>query len=88
MGTDPPSPRVGARPGASFACRDRPHPGSSWARPGFSDIRRSTTLYSQLEDGGGRITDMAARLGVTKQAVTLMVDHLEARGYVVRVADP
>jgi DNA-binding MarR family transcriptional regulator len=39
-------------------------------------------------ESGARITDMSDRADVTKQAVTLMVDHLEAGGYVVRVADP
>jgi DNA-binding MarR family transcriptional regulator len=55
---------------------------------GCPDVRPVHNLvFAQLEDGGTRITDMAARLGVTKQAVTLMVDHLEARGYVARIPD-
>jgi DNA-binding MarR family transcriptional regulator len=58
---------------------------------GFSEVRPAhNVVLAQLagSEPGARITDMADRAGVTKQAVTLMVDHLEAGGYVVRVADP
>jgi len=37
---------------------------------------------------GARITDMAARAGITKQAVGQIVDELEALGYAERVPDP
>jgi DNA-binding MarR family transcriptional regulator len=56
---------------------------------GFPDLRPvHTVVLAQLGEEGARITDMAARSGITKQAVTLLVDYLEARGYVGRVADP
>jgi DNA-binding MarR family transcriptional regulator len=59
------------------------------AAAGYPDVRPIHNLVlGQLGGGGARITAMAARLGMTKQAVTLMVDHLEGRGYVTRVADP
>jgi DNA-binding MarR family transcriptional regulator len=59
------------------------------AAAGFSDVRPVHNLVlAQVEGGGARITDLADRAGITKQAVTLMVDHLERGGYVARVADP
>lgn len=59
------------------------------AGSGFADLRPvHNVVFAQLTRGGARITDMAARVGITKQAVTLLVDHLEAGGYVARVADP
>ncbi|HEV2309852.1 MAG TPA: MarR family transcriptional regulator [Acidimicrobiia bacterium] len=59
------------------------------AAAGFTDLRPvHQVLFALLRDGGRRITDMATLTRVTKQAVTLMVDHLEAGGYVARAADP
>jgi DNA-binding MarR family transcriptional regulator len=59
------------------------------ATAGFPDLRPvHNVVLGQLGEGGARITDMAAQSGVTKQAVTILVDYLEARGYVGRVADP
>jgi len=56
---------------------------------GFPDLRPVHNLvFALVEGGGARITDMAAQLGMTKQAVTLMVDYLEGRGYVTREDDP
>jgi DNA-binding MarR family transcriptional regulator len=56
---------------------------------GFSDLRPvHNVVFALLHRGGRRITDMASDVGVTKQAVTLLVDHLEGGGYVARVADP
>ena len=60
-------------------------------RAGFSEVRPAHNVVlaqASASESGVRITDMADRAGVTKQAVTLMVDHLEAGGYVVRLADP
>lgn len=45
-------------------------------------------LAPHVELGGSRITDIAARAGITKQAVGQVVDELEALGYVQRVPDP
>lgn len=41
-----------------------------------------------LELAGTRLTELAARAGVTKQAMGKLVDELEAIGYVERRADP
>jgi DNA-binding MarR family transcriptional regulator len=64
---------------------------SELIRAGFSEVRPThNVVLAQVagSESGARITDMADRAGVTKQAVTLMVDHLEAGRYVARVADP
>ena len=64
---------------------------SELIRAGFSEVRPAHNVVlaqAAASESGARITDMADRAGVTKQAITLMVDHLEASGYVVRVADP
>lgn len=37
---------------------------------------------------GARVTDLAARAGVTKQAMMKLVDGLEVQGYVERMDDP
>jgi len=59
------------------------------AGAGFRDLRPvHNVVFALLQRGGRRITDMASDVGVTKQAVTLLVDHLEGGGYVERVADP
>jgi DNA-binding MarR family transcriptional regulator len=52
-------------------------------------LRRShTSLLPHIDLAGTRITDLAERLGITKQAVSQLVDDLEALGVVARVPDP
>ncbi|HEU4408082.1 MAG TPA: MarR family transcriptional regulator [Polyangiaceae bacterium] len=46
------------------------------------------TLLNHLGVGGLRLTDLAERVGVSKQAVGGLVQELEAMGVVRRVADP
>lgn len=46
------------------------------------------SLAPHFELTGSRITDVASRAGVTKQAVGQLVDELESLGYVTRVPDP
>ena len=56
---------------------------------GFDDVRPAhNAVFALVAAGVSRITDMADRLAMTKQAVTLMVDRLEAGGYLERVPDP
>lgn len=45
-------------------------------------------LFPHIDLDGTRITEIARRAGVTKQAVGQLVDDLEAMGAVERVADP
>ena len=47
-----------------------------------------TTLFPHLDFEGIRLTDLAVRVGVTKQAVGQLVDDLAALGMVERVSDP
>ncbi|MBV9039881.1 MAG: MarR family transcriptional regulator [Acidimicrobiia bacterium] len=59
------------------------------ARQGFADLRPvHNAVFAHVSGAGARITDVAAQLGVTKQAVTLLVDELDQGGYVERVPDP
>ncbi|MFT4628372.1 MAG: DNA-binding MarR family transcriptional regulator [Myxococcota bacterium] len=47
-----------------------------------------TSLFPHLEFEGQRLTALAARVGVSKQAIKPLVDELEAWGMVERVPDP
>ena len=47
-----------------------------------------TALFPHLDFDGIRLTDLAARVGVTKQAVGQLVDDLAAVGVVERLDDP
>ena len=47
-----------------------------------------TALFPHLDFEGIRLTDLAAKVGVTKQAVGQLVDDLAAVGMIERVADP
>ena len=59
------------------------------ARAGAPALRTShTALLPHLDLEGTRLVDLAARVGVSKQAVGQLVDDLEAMGVVERVPDP
>ena len=47
-----------------------------------------SSLIVNLKISGSRLTDMADRAGMTKQAMGKMVDELEELGYVCKQADP
>jgi DNA-binding MarR family transcriptional regulator len=47
-----------------------------------------TTLLANLDTEGTRITVLAERAGVTKQAMGQLVLELEERGYIERAVDP
>lgn len=56
---------------------------------GAPRLRRShTSLLPHLDLEGTRITDLAERLGISKQAVSQLVDDLEELGVVAREPDP
>lgn len=56
---------------------------------GFDDVRPAHGYaFSRLSFGGATGVELAEHLGITKQAVNQMVDHLEGRGYVTRQPDP
>jgi DNA-binding MarR family transcriptional regulator len=45
-------------------------------------------VLQYLDDDGTRVSVLAERAGLTKQAMAQLVEHLEAHGYVERVPDP
>jgi DNA-binding MarR family transcriptional regulator len=47
-----------------------------------------TRLLPHISRDGIRLTELAERVGITKQAVGKLVDDLEAQGVVVREPDP
>jgi DNA-binding MarR family transcriptional regulator len=47
-----------------------------------------TTLFPHLDLEGTRLTDLARRVGISKQAVGQLVGDLEAMGWLERVPDP
>ncbi len=62
--------------------------GSLQARGGTRLRIAHTALFPHITDTGVRITALAERMGVTKQAIGPLVDDLEAEGVVERVDDP
>lgn len=50
--------------------------------------RGQKQVIVHLPLAGARLTELAARAGVTKQAMMRLVDGLEALGYVERLDDP
>ena len=60
-----------------------------FAAAGLPDIRPvHATLFAQLPEEGCRVTELAVRLGTTKQAVGYLVAYLEEHGYLERSPDP
>lgn len=57
---------------------------------GYPDTRpgHATVLTNIDRRSGTRLTELARRARMTKQGMMLLVDDLEARGYVRRVPDP
>ena len=56
---------------------------------GIADLRPSQAAALVLVDRGGtRLTELAHRAGVTKQAMMQIVDELESLGCVRRIPDP
>jgi DNA-binding MarR family transcriptional regulator len=59
------------------------------ADEGYGEISPSHGLVFQyLEEGGSRITTLAARAGMTKQSMSALVYQLEEYGYLKRKPDP
>jgi DNA-binding MarR family transcriptional regulator len=56
---------------------------------GYPELAPShNVVLTRAHGTGSRITEMAAQVGATKVAVTLLVNQLEELGYVRRVPDP
>jgi DNA-binding MarR family transcriptional regulator len=59
------------------------------AARGHPDVRFAHgSVFQFLDDDGTRVSVLAERAHVTKQAMAQLVAHLEQHGYVERVADP
>jgi len=56
---------------------------------GVTDHRDSwNNVMPHIPPGGIRLTDLAARAGMTKQAMAELVAEIERRGYLQRTTDP
>jgi DNA-binding MarR family transcriptional regulator len=56
---------------------------------GYGDVRGAHgCVFGNIETAGMRLTELAERAGMTKQAVGEAVSDLERLGYAERVADP
>ncbi|MEV4641024.1 MarR family transcriptional regulator [Actinoplanes sp. NPDC049548] len=59
------------------------------AEQGFDDLGRSDGfVFRALGARPMTVSDLAARLDVTKQAAAQIIDDMQRRGYVVRTPDP
>jgi DNA-binding MarR family transcriptional regulator len=60
-----------------------------FAERGHPDVRPPHgNVFPYLDDGGTRVSVLAARAQITKQSMAELVEHLEHYGYVERVPDP
>ncbi|MEV0980282.1 MarR family winged helix-turn-helix transcriptional regulator [Streptomyces sp. NPDC049915] len=56
---------------------------------GFGDVRPAHGFaFARLAPGGATVTDLAAHLGVTKQAASQLVDEIVRKGYAERRPHP
>jgi len=59
------------------------------ARRGFDDVRPAHGFaFARISTAPSTTADLAAHLGITKQAAAQLVDHLVGHGYLTRKADP
>ena len=60
-----------------------------YAAAGFGDVRPAyEPVFRFLAPEGNRVTHLAARAGMSKQAMGYLVDYLVQHGYLERVPDP
>ncbi len=86
--TDPPDPHIGRLLREAFALFERRlHEGLHAA--GVTEIRPTHhAVLRHLDVDGTRASELAERSGLTRQALTQIIDDLEALGYVARRPDP
>jgi DNA-binding MarR family transcriptional regulator len=59
------------------------------AARGFPEIRPAhSSVFRHIAAGGSRLTDLAARAGMTKQSMAYLVESLERGGFLSTVPDP
>ena len=62
---------------------------ASWAEAGFDDVRLShSPVLSFPGPHKARPSEIAARSGRSRQHINILLNELEAAGYLVRVPDP
>ncbi|MEV3965475.1 winged helix DNA-binding protein [Nocardia sp. NPDC050193] len=63
---------------------------TAFAAAGMPDLhpRHALQFFPPLLGGGQRVSELAPRIGVTRQATAQVVGTLERGGYLVRDADP
>jgi DNA-binding MarR family transcriptional regulator len=62
---------------------------AGFAAAGLPEFRPAhVAIFLWLPPEGGRATELAERIGTTKQAVGYLVEYLEQHGYLERVPDP
>lgn len=99
--SDAPAPKPRAQPAGTFRrfhigilfqqlARDFERRARSTLRArGHTGLQPShQVIFASLGPEGARLTDLAARAAMTKQAMGQLVDDLEAQGYLERVPDP
>ncbi|MEI2774588.1 MAG: MarR family transcriptional regulator [Tetrasphaera sp.] len=65
------------------------HVFAALAAAGFDDITRAQgRLLAGIDEAGTRLLVLAGRARIAKQTAVVLVDRLEANGYVERVRDP
>jgi DNA-binding MarR family transcriptional regulator len=58
-------------------------------KAGYTDLRmRHLALLEGLPREGARVTTLASRTGMSKQAMGELIDEIEANGYIERQNDP
>jgi DNA-binding MarR family transcriptional regulator len=58
-------------------------------RAGYTDLRmRHLVLFEGMPPDGVRVTTLASRTGMSKQAMGELIDEIEASGYIERQNDP
>ena len=55
---------------------------------GYPVTMAQAKVFQRIDEGGSRLTELAAAAEVTKQTAGYLVDQLEGHGYVERVPDP
>jgi DNA-binding MarR family transcriptional regulator len=56
---------------------------------GFDDVRAAhAPVFMAIEPDGSRVTDLAHRAAMSKQAIGELIRHLESRGYITVRPDP
>lgn len=62
---------------------------SAAAERGFPEVRKGhNAVFATLHPKGSRVSDMAAKAGITKQSLAAIVKDLEAAGLVTVTPDP